>query len=111
MNPAKIVCARLEQTLITQVFMFRFKRSEFARIMPARRSPEGEGGTPETSYETSPARNSEKIEHRTAEYRMSNRRMSKCGFALGLRSQFGEVGLLSPFYKIDRIHSFDIRYS
>ena len=29
---------------------------------------------------------------------MSNRRMSKCGFAL-----------LSLFYKIDRIHSFDIR--
>jgi hypothetical protein len=55
--------------------------------------------------------------------------MSKCGFALGLRSQFGEVGLLSLFYKIDhstqsldsealegrlttgRIHPFDIHYS
>ena len=43
--------------------------------------------------------------------RIMNRRISKGGFALGLRSQFGEVGLLNLFYKIDRIHSFDIRNS
>jgi len=58
-----------------------------------------------------------------------NRRISKGGFAPGLRSLFGGVGLLSLFYKIDRstqsldpealegklttgrIHSFDILYS
>jgi hypothetical protein len=40
----------------------------------------------------------------------ANRRMSKDGIALGLRSLFGGVGLLSLF-KIDRIHYFDIRYS
>jgi hypothetical protein len=40
------------------------------------------------------------FKQRTAECRMSNRRMSKEGFAL-----------LSSFYKKDRIHSFDIRHS
>ncbi len=42
------------------------------------------------------------IEQRTAEYRMSNRRMSKGGFAL-----------LSPFNKMDRYipSTFDIHYS
>jgi len=40
------------------------------------------------------------IEKRTAEYRMSNRRISKDGIAT-----------LCLFYKIDRIPYFDIRYS
>jgi len=39
------------------------------------------------------------IEQRTAEYRMSNRRISKGGFAL-----------LRPLIKIDRIPYFDIRH-
>jgi len=40
------------------------------------------------------------VKKRTAEYRISNRRISKGGFAL-----------LSPLNKIDRIRYFDIRYS
>ncbi len=40
------------------------------------------------------------VEQRTAEYRISNRRISKVGIAT-----------LYLFYKIDRIHYFDIRYS
>jgi hypothetical protein len=37
--------------------------------------------------------------------------MRKGGIAPGLRRHIGGVGSFSLFYKIDRIHSFDIRYS
>jgi hypothetical protein len=37
--------------------------------------------------------------------------MRKDGIAPGLRRHIGGVGSFSLFYKIDRIHSFDIRHS
>jgi hypothetical protein len=37
--------------------------------------------------------------------------MRKGEIAPGLRRPIGGVGSFSLFYKIDRIHSFDIRYS
>jgi len=53
------------------------------------------------------------IKQRTVEYRISNRRITKGGIALR------GVGAATPtsrrlreiFFKIDKIHSFDIRYS
>ena len=54
-------------------------------------------------------------EKRTAEYRISNRKMSKCGIALGLRSLFGGVGSLSLFLNRQnpflRHSEFLVRYS
>ena len=42
---------------------------------------------------------------------MSNRRMSKYGIASGFAFGYDPTGRSVFFYKIDRIQSFDIRYS
>jgi hypothetical protein len=59
-------------------------------------------------------------EKRTAEYRISNRKMSKCGIASGFAFGYAPTGRSVFIYKIDRstqklttcrIQYFDIRYS
>jgi hypothetical protein len=59
-------------------------------------------------------------EKRTAEYRISNRKMSKCGIASGFAFGYAPTGRSVFIYKIDRstqklttcrIQYFDIHYS